>query len=93
MAIIPYLDKLAEDENFTGTQKRTIAACQYIVATCTVLVLFWLARNIWTILVKKRKYKVLPLFIFYALGTILIMFRLYTELWLWDIAYKSPLLP
>ena len=46
-------------------------------------------RNIWTILVKQGKYRVLPLLTFYILTTCMILVRIYSTIWLWKIKVKS----
>ena len=46
-----------------------------------MLVLVWLIYNIWTILIKRRKYRVLPLLTFYIVATLLVLNRLYLSIW------------
>ena len=81
MAILPGLDELATQYGYNQVQKRVIAANLYFVFLCGLLVLLWLMRNIWTILVKQGKWKVLPLLIFYIIATTLIVVRLIFTIW------------
>ena len=83
MGATPYLDKLSDWMPLTDSEKAMIATCQYMVTLLILLSLFWLLRNAWVILIKNRKYTVLPLLTFYVLAFLLIVFRIYTEFWLW----------
>ena len=88
MGATPYLDELSEwmqqhGYSLTDSEKAMIATCQYMVTLLILLSLFWLLRNAWVILIKNRKYTVLPLLTFYVLAFLLIVFRIYTEFWLW----------
>ena len=50
-----------------------MAAYQYILMVLTVAILVWLAMNAWKILIKQKKWTVLPLMIFYTLAFLLIV--------------------
>ena len=54
---------------------------QWVVCACAIGVLGWVVRNIWVILYRQGKYKVLPLLTFYVLATLLVLFRIYDAIW------------
>ena len=81
MAILPGLDEMVAEYGFTDSDKRCIAASQYVISIFFMIVLAWLSYNIWTILIKQRKYRVLPLLTFYIVATLLVLNRLYSSIW------------
>ena len=83
MATLPGYDAFAEENNLSSNSKSCIAASQYIVIVSALLILIWLGYNIVTILGKQRKFRVLPLLVFYTVGTILTLSRLYNAIWIW----------
>ena len=50
-----------------------IAVYQCLMILLTTPVLFWLVYNLWTILVKQQKWKVIPLSTFYSLAITLVL--------------------
>ena len=83
MATLPGYDAFAEENKLSSNSKSCIAASQYIVIVSALLILIWLGYNIVTILGKQRKFRVLPLLVFYTVGTILTLSRLYNAIWIW----------
>ena len=79
--MLPGLDELATKYGYSQVQIRVIAANLYFILLIGLLVLLWLMRNIWTILVKQGKFKVLPLLTFYIVATTLILIRIVFSLW------------
>lgn len=45
--------------------------------------LAWLLYNAWNLLIRRGKYKVMPLLIFYIVATILALERLYDHIGFW----------
>ena len=83
MAIFPGADQGLVKKNYTDEQILGIAICQWIMIALCLAALSWLVYNIVTILVKQKKYKVLPLLNFYILATFLIVFRIAFQVWWW----------
>ena len=73
MAFLPGHDELIEEGYFTSDQLKWIAAYQYILMVLTLAMIVWLAINAWKILIKQKKWNVLPLLIFYILAFLLLV--------------------
>ena len=79
MAILPWHDKIVEADVFSKEQMRWVAFTQYFMMLLCLATLTWLIYNAWKILIKKQKYRVLPLTNFYFLSLILVVFRIYFQ--------------
>ena len=75
MAIFPYYDVADQYWNYTENQVKWLAAIQYLMIALNLGTLTWLIINAVTILIKQRKYNVLPLVNFYCLTAMLVVFR------------------
>ena len=76
MGLFPYYDYLLNEGVFTKEQLRWIAVTQYLMIATCVATLAWICYNIVTILYRQRKHRVIPLVNFYALATMLVLFRM-----------------
>ena len=83
MAILPGLDAFAVQYGYSDAEKRWIAAAQYFTIALILFVLAWLLYNAWNLLIRRGKYKVIPLLIFYIVATILALERLYDHIGFW----------
>ena len=84
MAILPHLDEFAEKFGLSHDQKVIIAITQWSTLAYGAIVLAWLIWNVWTILIKNRKYQVLSLTTFYVVAGTLILFRMENAVWIWQ---------
>ena len=71
----------SKEEMFTSKYSpeliQIFIVCQWFEFVLCICILGWVIRNIWVILFKKGKYKVLPLLTFYILAILLVILRMY----------------
>ena len=85
MAFLPGHDFMLAMDLLTESQLKYLAASQYIIALLIVLTSAFWGYNFVTIIIKKRKYKVLPLLVFYVLAFLNLCLRFLTTIWFFDI--------
>ena len=93
MAILPGLDAFAEQYGYSDAQKNWIAASQYLMIALILFVLAWLLYNAWNLLIRRGKYKVVPLIIFYIVAITLVLERLYDHIGFWALITNQRVLP
>mmetsp|Transcript_25144 Transcript_25144/g.31544 ORF Transcript_25144/g.31544 Transcript_25144/m.31544 type:complete len:98 (+) Transcript_25144:8-301(+) len=81
MAILPGHDELAAAGTYSEKQLLWISLSQGILILLTILSLLWLCMNVYKILYRQRKWKVLPLVNFYVLAALLILIDLTKVYW------------
>lgn len=81
MAILPYHDKLLDQGTYTESQLAWIAFCQYLETAIVIAVSIFYSINVWCILLKQKKFEVVPLMVFYILALPLICLRFYYAIW------------
>ena len=80
--IIPYLVDFTEPPYLiTDAQAYTLAVSSYLLSIIYVLLLMLNIRNIWFILMKQERYKVIPLTAFYMITTLLCIFRIFSVIY------------
>ena len=77
MAPIAGYDKIADKDIMTTAELNIIVAILYLSTFLFICELAMAVYNIWAFLIKQKKYKTLPLSIFYALTVWLMLMRIY----------------
>lgn len=86
-------DQLIDDGKLTEDQIMILAICQYVMTSLCLIVLCWLLYNTFTILVKQKKYKVLPLLNFYVLAIPMMLCRTYDMIWFFPCIIEHEVTP
>ena len=85
MFILPRHYDIFRNGTFTSQQLVWIAVAQYFMLIVSLVTLSWIFINIWRILIKQRKYKVLPLMSFYTAAVLNVIFRFFYTIWFFSI--------
>ena len=84
MSILPLHDRLLDQGIFSKQELAWIAAAQYFMIIISFLTFSWIVVNVWRILIKQRKYKVLPLLSFYTAAALNVILRLVSSIWFFN---------
>ena len=76
MAIFPYYQIMEDTNCYSKAEITRLAVAQYLMVAMCLATLAWLLHNVVTILVRQKKYKVLPLLNFYIIAGSLLIFRI-----------------
>ena len=76
MAIFPKQDEVVDHSDLTESWMRWFNFFQCLMIIFALATLVWIVYNAWNILIKQKKYAVLPLTNFYVLATLLVLFRI-----------------
>ena len=85
MVPIPSYDKIADSGEMTTAELNIIVAILYLSTILFLCELAMAGYNICAFLIKQKKYKTLPLTIFYALTVWLMFMRIYYSLFFFTI--------
>lgn len=77
MLFFPGHEAKIADETLTRQESTWIALYQFLIVLLSIQVIYWLAYNIWKILIKRQKWKVLPLMTFYVLASLIIIMDIF----------------
>ena len=88
MTILPWHDR-ADYLSVTEEELKWFALSQYLMFALCIAMLCWVMRNIYFILYKQGRFRVLPMLVFYVLSTMLITVRAITSIWILPAYYES----